>query len=345
VGAAGALAGTANTAATFNGQSSYVDLPKGTVKKSRDAAVELWFKVAGFETGGPLIGYQDKAMGTAPGSGVPVLYTGTDGFLHGQFASGSINPMVAGTKQIWDNTWHYAVLSSMGTTQTLYLDGEKVDERTGVTIEHSLLTFNQIGAGTATTPGSWTGWGTQATRYFQGGMDEVAVYSHPLGPSAVKAHYQLGRTAAQQLSKVGLPSGRIGSQVEYDTATDRVKEYTDDNGGTRKVGPPTVYGGDSDLRRGVQVLDPANRPNLYEYDALTGQMLRSGTPLGLESLAELARQLGGGRRRSTGTAGLGHQGDTPAGPQQPGELTEPGGRVGPHPMMMFISREKHFEYA
>ena len=286
VGAAGALAGTTNTAATFNGTSSYVDLPKGTVKKSRDASVELWFKVAGFETGGPLVTYQDKALGTTAGSGVPVLYTGTDGYLRGQFATGSATPLVAGNKTIWDNAWHHAVLSAMGTTQTLYLDGEKVAEKTGLTIEQSLLTFNEVGAGTITTPGSWTGWGTAATRYFQGGIDEVATYSHPLGPNTVKAHYLLGKTAAQELSKVSLPSGRVGSQISYDAATDRVKEYTDDNGGTWKVGVPTVYGGDDDLRRGVQVLDPANRPYLYEYDALSGQMLRSGTPLGLETRAE-----------------------------------------------------------
>jgi hypothetical protein len=45
-------------------------------------------------------------------------------------------------------------------------------------------------------------------------------------------------------------------------------------------------------------------------------------------------QLVGGRRRrgrgGTGTAGLGYQSDTPAGPQQPGEFAEPGGWVGPH---------------
>jgi RHS repeat-associated protein len=284
-GAAGALAGTTNKAATFNGSSSFVELPKGTVKKSRDAAVELWFKVSGSETGGPLIAYQDKAMGTAPGAGVPVLYTGSDGLLRGQFAGGTVAPMVS-SRTVWDNAWHHAVISVMGTTQTMYLDGVKVGERTGQGIEHSPLTFNQIGAGSAATPGSWPGWGPTVTRFFQGGIDEVAIYSHPLGPAAVTAHFQAGRAAAQQLSKVTLPSGRIGAEMEYDTAADRITEYTDDNGGTWKIGLPMVYGGDADLRRSVQVLDPGNRPHLYEYDALAGRILRSGTPLGLETRAE-----------------------------------------------------------
>ncbi len=100
------------------------------------------------------------------------------------------------------------------------------------------------------------------------------------------AHYRYAKPAAQQLTKVTLPSGRVASETVYDTATDRVKEYTDEDGGTWKIGPPTIYGGDNDLRRSIQVLDPANRPYLYEYDALAGRLLRSGTPLSLETRAE-----------------------------------------------------------
>ncbi|OZV81609.1 hypothetical protein CA850_10595 [Micromonospora echinospora] len=276
----GALAGTGNTAAGFNGTSSYVELPKGLVKKSRDAAVELWFKIGLTQTGGPLIGYQDKAYGTAATSGVPLLYTGADGRLRGQFATGAVAPITSATP-VNDNKWHHVVLSAMGATQTMYLDGVKVGELTGQTIEHSLLTFNQIGVASATTPTSWPSWGASVQRHFAGVIDEVSVYSHPIGPATATAHFQAGK-AAQQLTRVTLPSGRVASEVEYDTTSDRVREYTDDDGGTWKVGLPAVYGGDTDLRRSVQVLDPANRPHLYEYDALAGRLLRSGTPLGLE---------------------------------------------------------------
>ncbi|MFF5055016.1 LamG-like jellyroll fold domain-containing protein [Micromonospora sp. NPDC000663] len=281
LGQPGVLEGTNGTAAGFNGTSAYLELPKGLIKKSRDVSVELWFKIGLTQTGGPLIGYQDKAVGTAATSGVPVLYTGTDGKLRGQFAAGTIAPITSGIT-VNDNKWHHVVLSAMANTQTMYLDGVKVGDLTGQPIEHSLLTFNQVGLASATTPTSWPGWGTTAQRYFAGTIDEVAVYSHPIGPDAAKAHFQYAKPAAQQLTKVTLPSGRVATEVEYDTATDRVKEYIDDNGGTWKVGQPTVYGGDTDLRRSVQVLDPANRPYLYEYDALAGRLLRSGTPLGLE---------------------------------------------------------------
>ncbi|MGH3390325.1 MAG: LamG-like jellyroll fold domain-containing protein, partial [Actinomadura sp.] len=277
--APGTIAGSQDTAASFNGTSSYVELPKGTVKKIRDAAVEVWFRATPTSSGGPLIGYQDKAVGTASTIGVPVLYHGTDGRLHGQFWNGTIAPMAG--PAVNDGEWHHAVLSSMGATQTLYLDGEQVATTTNPAgIDTSKLTFNQVGAAFASSPASWPSWGATSQRFFNGTIDDVAVYDHPLSTTAVSAHYQYGTTAAGRLEKVRLPSGRVAAEVAYDGATGRVSEYTDRDGGTWKVGAPTVYGGDTDLRRGVEVRDPSDRPYLYEFDALTGQMIRSGSPTG-----------------------------------------------------------------
>jgi RHS repeat-associated protein len=278
LGVPGAAAGTDNTAMTFNGTTSVVELPKGTLKKNRDAAVELWFKISVTQTGGPLLGYQDKAIDTTSSSGAPILYVGTDGRLRGQFRTSAITPITS-PGVVNDNRWHHAVLSAMGSTQTLYLDGNVVGTLTG-SINHSALTFNQIGAGYATSPTSWTGWGSAAKRTFSGSIDEVAVYAHPLGSAAVNTHYR-HINPADQLVKTTLPSGKVATEVAYDTGLDRVREYTDRNGGTWKIGAPAVSGGDTDLRRSVQVLDPADRPYLYEYDALAGRLLRSGSPMGL----------------------------------------------------------------
>ncbi|MFJ6671242.1 LamG-like jellyroll fold domain-containing protein [Actinosynnema sp. NPDC091369] len=281
LGTAGAVAGAPGTAASFNGTTTRLDLPKGLLKKSRDGAVELWFKANTTGTGGPLLGYQDKAFGTAPGRGVPVLYVGTDGRLRGQFGAATIAPLTS-PNAVNDGRWHHVVLSLMGTAQTLYLDGAQVAGATGVALDHAQLTFNQVGAASVSTPGSWPAWGTAAQRSFSGSLDEVAVYSHPLGPNAVATHHRQGTTAADQLATVTRPSGNVSSRATYDADLDRVTTYTDRNGGLWKIGPTAVYGGDADLRRGVQVLDPGNRPVLYEFDGVTGKLLRTGTPLGLE---------------------------------------------------------------
>ncbi|MFE2752567.1 LamG-like jellyroll fold domain-containing protein [Actinosynnema sp. NPDC059335] len=285
LGTAGALAGTTGTAASFNGSSTRLDLPKGLLKKSRDGAVELWFKANVTGAGGPLLGYQDKAFGTTPGRGVPVLYVGTDGRLRGGFGATTIAPL-ASPGAVNDGRWHHVVLSLMGATQTLYLDGARVATAAGVTLDHAQLTFNQVGAAEVSTPGSWPAWGAAGRRFFSGSVDEVAVYSHPLGPNAVSTHHRQGTTAADLVATVTRPSGNVSSRATYDVDLDRVTTYTDRDGGLWKIGPTVVYGGDDDLRRGVQVLDPGNRPSLYEFDAVTGHLLRSGTPLGLEAREE-----------------------------------------------------------
>ncbi len=160
LGAAGAITGDPGTAAGFNGSTSRVDLPTGTLKKSRDAAVEVWFKTFAGGVGGPLVGYQNKAWGTTPTTGVPMLYVGTDGLLRGQFSTGTVAPITDITKYVNDGKWHHAVLSASGSTQTLYLDGKLSGTITGKQLVQGDLTYNQIGAANATTPASWPGWGT-----------------------------------------------------------------------------------------------------------------------------------------------------------------------------------------
>ncbi|MER7662526.1 polymorphic toxin-type HINT domain-containing protein [Streptomyces sp. NPDC096193] len=281
LGAAGAITGDPGTAAGFNGSTSRVDLPTGTLKKSRDAAVEVWFKTFAGGVGGPLVGYQNKAWGTTPTTGVPMLYVGTDGKLRGQFSTGTVAPITDITKNVNDGKWHHAVLSASGSTQTLYLDGKLSGTITGKQLVQGNLTYNQIGAANATTPASWPGWGTTGAKSFAGTVDDVAVYHHPLGTAAVTGHYREGNRASAVLTKTTLPSGRVASEVQYDTSRDRVEEYTDRNGGTWKIGTPAVFGNDKDLRRTVEVRDPLDAPYFYEYDGMTARMLRLGEPMAL----------------------------------------------------------------
>ncbi|MFF7204809.1 polymorphic toxin-type HINT domain-containing protein [Streptomyces sp. NPDC008141] len=286
LGATGAISGDPGTAAVFSGSGSRVDLPAGTLKKSRDAAVEVWFKTGTLGVGGPLVGYQNKAWGTTPTTGVPMLYVGTDGKLRGQFSTGTVAPITDITKNVNDGKWHHAVLSASGSTQTLYLDGKLSGTITGKQLVQGDLTYNQIGAANATTPASWPGWGTTGAKSFAGTIDDVAVYHHPLGSAAVAGHYREGNRTADLLAKTTLPSGRIASEVSYDLSRDRVHEYTDRNGGTWKIGAPAVFGNDKDLRRTVEVHDPLDSPYFYEYDGMTARMLRYGEPMAISAREE-----------------------------------------------------------
>ncbi|HSY14567.1 MAG TPA: LamG-like jellyroll fold domain-containing protein, partial [Jatrophihabitantaceae bacterium] len=286
----GALAGTSNTAAQLEASTSdQFTWPDGSVKRSRDSAIEMWFKT---QYSGALMGYEDK-NNALPTLGQPILYIGQDGKLRGQFRTAQIAPITSAAA-VNNNSWHHVVLSAFGNVQTLYLDGAPIGTLSGV-IDDATMTYAQIGRAYVTNPTAWpqycyAGGGIACPDQKQQGLsaviDEPALYSHPLGADVVAAHYHLGSVASPELSSVTLPSGKIAAQISYDTNADRVSEYTDSNGGTWKIGLPSVTGGDTDLRRTVEVRDPADRIYLYEYDALTGQMLRTGAPTGIATRAE-----------------------------------------------------------
>ncbi|RSD24867.1 RHS repeat-associated core domain-containing protein [Amycolatopsis eburnea] len=273
LGQPGPLAGT-GTAATFNGTSSVVTLPDGTVRKNRDLAIEMWFKTT---AGGPLFGYQKAPISGTPTGAVPVLYVGTDGKLRGQFWNGGAAPITSAAT-VNDNAWHHVVLSGALATQTLYLDGKAVGTAQGE-IAHDDVVYNQIGAAYTVPPSAWPGWGTDARRFFSGQIAEAAFYEYAVGPTTAAAHYQ-ARAAASSLTKITLPSGRVAAQLSYDTAADRLTEVVDRNGGHWRLGKPVVTGTETNLVRTTQVTDPGDRPHFYDYDPVRGRILRYIAPLG-----------------------------------------------------------------
>ncbi|WP_427885160.1 putative adhesin [Kribbella sp. GL6] len=286
-GAAGGIAGSSDTAATFNGGNgpSYVKLPDGMVRRNRNQSIELWFRILTKGVVNPLIGYQNAAIEGSPTTGMPILYVGADGLLRGQFWHGSAAP-ISTVSPVDEGRWHHVVISSSGSTQTLYVDGAVAGSITGKNIDHLNMVSNQLGAAFTPAPGAWPSWGTATRNYLKGSIDEVAIYSRPLPADVVAAHYQLGKNAADQLTTVTLPSGKVVSAAAYDTGTERIKEFTDDNGGLWRISAPSVTGGAADLRRTVEVRDPADRRYLYEYDGIGGWMLRSGVPNGLGTREE-----------------------------------------------------------
>lgn len=212
-----------------------------------------------------LFASQANTLAGAAANHVPNLYVGTDGLLRGQFwtRSGQATPITT-TGKVTDGTWHHVVLTGAGTTQAMYLDGAQVGTLAGQ-IDHLDMTRTYAGAG------YWSYWpavSSNAAGYFNGSIDEVAVYPHPLGLPAIQAHYALGRSSVSELSKVTLPSGNVAAQVAYDTGQDRIDTYTDANGGDWQLGDPNITGADTKLTRSVAVTDLADHTTTYSYDPL-----------------------------------------------------------------------------
>ncbi|MFD0799743.1 DNRLRE domain-containing protein [Streptomonospora algeriensis] len=283
LGTAGALAGSPDTAATFNGDSSYVQLPDQLVSDTPYLSIELWFRTGG---DGVLFGYQDNTLEEATtGEYTPALYVGTDGRLRGEFWNGSAEP-IASDQSVDDGTWHHAALTAAGNTQTLYLDGDPVGSLDGSIVQHDQH-FVYLGAG------YWKDWPSTSGEagHFEGDIDEAAVYTRPLGPRTLAEHHASAATA-QQLTKVTQPSGRIVTEVSYDTVRDRVSSYTDAHGGTYRLSPHRLTGtrgrpaGDDqeavpeDPTVTVTITDPDERTSSYTYDPLQGHRLLSQKDVG-----------------------------------------------------------------
>ncbi|MEV6382702.1 DNRLRE domain-containing protein [Streptomyces sp. NPDC051773] len=280
LGTAGALAGSPDTAATFNGTTSYVQLPDQLVTDTPYLTAELWFRTSG---SGVLFSYQDHTLEEATtGKNTPALYVGTDGKLRGEFWNGTAAPITS-SQTVNDGTWHHAALTAAGNTQSLYLDGTKVGTLSG-DITQDDQRFVYLGAG------YWNNWPatTGTIGRFAGDIDEAAVYTRPLGSRTVAEHHA-SATVAQQLTKVTLPSGRVHAEVAYDAAHDRVSSYTDANGGTYQLSNLRLTGtedqpatDDQSATAGrttatVTVTDPDDRTSSYAYDPLQGYRLIAQT--------------------------------------------------------------------
>ncbi|WP_240138973.1 LamG-like jellyroll fold domain-containing protein [Streptomyces sp. MUM 178J] len=259
LGAAGPLAGSTQTAASFNGTTSYVEMPSAPGATPSYMSVSLWFKTT--TAGGVLFYY-----GTHPLSdpdpvnntkyNTPAVYVGTDGKLRGCLAmSPGCSPNIVSGPTVTDGKWHQAVLTGQANSQTLYLDGAKVGSLTG-TINDWDQPYISLGAGVNN-----QGWPAMnpddKLGHYTGDLAEVAVYSEPLTPAVITAQYQAAKNAAGLLNRITTPEGKVRSEVDYGTADDLVLQATDANGGTWKLNPPTVTGSSQVYRSAVMGSAPA----------------------------------------------------------------------------------------
>ncbi|MFJ3975917.1 LamG-like jellyroll fold domain-containing protein [Streptomyces sp. NPDC090021] len=236
--ATGALTATNNKASSFNGTNSYIELPEAALAPSKLLTVEAWFKTT--TSGGVLVGFQNNRLGEPTYRYSPVLAIDSQGKLRGAFeqSDGWHDPL-SSAGPVTDNAWHHAVLTSTGTSQTLYLDGQPVGTRTGP-VDHANKTFAYLGAGQSSV--EWDGTNVWGVRHYSGLMDEVAIYHRALDAGTIRSHYE-ARTGTAKLTKSTLPSGRTGAEVVYDGNTERVTQVKEITGGTWQISAPTYTAG------------------------------------------------------------------------------------------------------
>ncbi|GAA0811418.1 LamG-like jellyroll fold domain-containing protein [Spirilliplanes yamanashiensis] len=185
------------TAASFNGTSSYLEMPEADVPSTDPASISMWFKMANRSTaGGILYGYQTVEMSEVAsneGAWVPAIYVGTDGKLRGGLWTGKVQSIVS-KNAVNDGKWHHVVLSAAPATQSLYLDGQLVGKLDG-DLKPTAAVHAYVGAGKWSA--GWTGsTTTPAAGYFPGSIAEVAYVPSTLSVDQVSAHWAAAKQTA-----------------------------------------------------------------------------------------------------------------------------------------------------
>ncbi|MGC5224156.1 PKD domain-containing protein [Micromonospora sp. DT81.3] len=181
-----ALASEANGSATFNGTSTGLARSSAGQPLEESFAVELWFKTS-TSSGGKLVGYGNAGSGASTNYDRH-LYMRNDGTL-----VFGVNPQVQRTistpAAYRDNQWHHAVaqLDPWAGIQ-LYVDGTLVASEPSATAAQLYTGMWRLGGDNLA---SWPN--RPSSDYFNGQLDEFAVYPKALTASQISAHYAIGR--------------------------------------------------------------------------------------------------------------------------------------------------------
>ena len=179
--AAGAIAGDPDTAFRFDGMSSAVVLADGpTFAGNAPYTMEAWVRPTTTNGGRVITGCQSGA-----GGGWAMFFDSDPRPIIERQLMNLGDRVQGGTLPA--NAFAHLVGTFDGTTQRLYVDGEPVN---------SAASGKQL-PGPAGVPFAIGANGTAAQiNFFEGDIDEVAIYDHVLTAARIRAHHQVGIGAA-----------------------------------------------------------------------------------------------------------------------------------------------------
>jgi hypothetical protein len=194
LGSAGALSGDANTAMTFDGKASYIEVSsEANLNLSGDLTLEAWVKPTAVDTTSRSVLAKAGADGSFASRQFRLGLS--EGRWRGTLYStgGSTFSAIATTAPV-AGTWQHVVFTVSGTTLRIYING----------VEAGTATFS--GTRTNLTSGTAIGrLGDNASQYFGGAIDEVAVYNVALTTAQIQQHYNAGSSAAPAPSPTSVP--------------------------------------------------------------------------------------------------------------------------------------------
>jgi PKD repeat protein len=180
-GLTGALSGVNNSAASFGAGSGVSS--NAQFNNPATYSLETWFNTT-TTVGGKLIGFGNAQTGQSSSYDRHV-YMQDDGTLVFGTYTGQLNTVTSGSPYN-DGNWHHAVAIQSSGGMKLYVDGVLVgtNPQTGA---QDYSGYWRIGGDT-----TWS----SSSPWFNGKLDEVAVYSSALSAQDIANHYSLGSSAA-----------------------------------------------------------------------------------------------------------------------------------------------------
>lgn len=167
------------TAASFDGIAGLVST-RTAVASPNTYSTEVWFNTTTTK-GGKIIGFGDKSLGLSEKYDRHVYMRNNGQLVFGLWSAKQWT--TASSASYNDGKWHHAVATQGADGMKLYVDGKLVGSLSNTTGE-VYSGYWRVGGDTP-----WEGNG-----YFQGRIDEAAVYAKVLTADQVRAHYAAGTT-------------------------------------------------------------------------------------------------------------------------------------------------------
>jgi trimeric autotransporter adhesin len=175
-GATGAIDGDADTAADFSGTSAGSVATQTAIAGPQTFTIESWFRTT-TRAGGKIVGFGNRSTGSSTSYDRHVYLDTSGRVLFGVYPGAERTLQSAAGMN--DGEWHHVVATLGADGMKLYVDGVRVGQRTDTTSAQAYSGYWRIGGDKG-----WAG-----ATWFDGEIDDVAIYPAPLSAAQVDAHW------------------------------------------------------------------------------------------------------------------------------------------------------------
>jgi PKD repeat protein len=183
LGAAGALTGDTNTAATFNGTSTGWAATNSFSSAPSTFSTEAWVKTTSTR-GGKIVGFGSSSTGPSYTYDRHTYMLNTGKISFGIYTPALARQVITTPAAYNDGKWHHVVSTFGSGGMALFVDGTKVASRTDITTAYDYKGFWRLGGDNLA---NWTS--RPSSDYLAGSIDEAAIYPTALSNTQVSQHY------------------------------------------------------------------------------------------------------------------------------------------------------------